>query len=62
MAGSRFRGRHSTQKPPADATCSDYRARAAPPALIELADTVSEANLVKHAFQAGVQAMPGIEW
>jgi cob(I)alamin adenosyltransferase len=36
--------------------------RAAPPALIELADTVSEANLVKHAFQAGVQAMPGIEW
>jgi cob(I)alamin adenosyltransferase len=36
--------------------------RAAPSALIELADTVSEANLVKHAFQAGVQAMPGIEW
>lgn len=36
--------------------------RAAPPALIELADTVSEAHLVKHAFQAGVQAMPGIEW
>lgn len=36
--------------------------RAAPPALIELADTVSESNLVKHAFQAGVQAMPGIEW
>lgn len=36
--------------------------RAAPPALIELADTVSETNLVKHAFQAGVQAMPGIEW
>lgn len=36
--------------------------RAAPPALIELADTVSESSLVKHAFQAGVQAMPGIEW
>ncbi len=36
--------------------------RAAPPALIELADTVSESNLVKHAFQAGVQAMPGVEW
>lgn len=36
--------------------------RAAPPALIELAGTVSEINLVKHAFQAGVQAMPGIEF
>jgi cob(I)alamin adenosyltransferase len=36
--------------------------RAAPAALIELADTVSEINLVKHAFKAGVQAMPGIEW
>lgn len=36
--------------------------RAAPATLIELADTVSEANLVKHAFQTGVQAMPGIEW
>lgn len=36
--------------------------RAAQPALIELADTVSEINLVKHAFKAGVQAMPGVEW
>jgi cob(I)alamin adenosyltransferase len=36
--------------------------RAAPPALLEMADTVSEIHLVKHAFQAGVQAMPGIEW
>ncbi|MGZ8984395.1 MAG: cob(I)yrinic acid a,c-diamide adenosyltransferase [Methylotenera sp.] len=36
--------------------------RAAPDALIEIADTVSEINLVKHAFKAGVQAMPGIEW
>ena len=36
--------------------------RAAPDALIEMADTVSEINLVKHAFKAGVQAMPGIEW
>lgn len=36
--------------------------RAAPEALIELADTVSEINMVKHAFKAGVQAMPGIEW
>ncbi|MBA3032080.1 MAG: cob(I)yrinic acid a,c-diamide adenosyltransferase [Gammaproteobacteria bacterium] len=36
--------------------------RAAPPELIETADTVTEMALVKHAFQAGVQAMPGIEW
>lgn len=36
--------------------------RAAPQALIELADTVSDAHLVKHAFTAGVQAMPGIEF
>lgn len=36
--------------------------RAAPQALIDMADTVSEAQLIKHAFSAGVQAMPGIEW
>jgi cob(I)alamin adenosyltransferase len=36
--------------------------RAAPPALIEAADTVSEISLNKHAFQAGVQAMPGLEF
>lgn len=36
--------------------------RAAPQALIDLADTVSEAQPIKHAFAAGVQAMPGIEW
>lgn len=36
--------------------------RTAPQALIDLADTVSEAHLIKHAFSAGVQAMPGIEW
>lgn len=36
--------------------------RAAPPALIEAADTVSEIAMVKHAFQAGVPAMPGLEW
>lgn len=36
--------------------------RAAPPELIAIADTVTEMNLVKHAFQAGVQAMPGIEF
>ena len=36
--------------------------RAAPDALVAIADTVSEINLVKHAFRDGVQAMPGIEW
>ncbi|MFA7349210.1 MAG: cob(I)yrinic acid a,c-diamide adenosyltransferase [Methylotenera sp.] len=36
--------------------------RGAPEGLIEIADTVSEINLVKHAFKDGVQAMPGIEW
>jgi cob(I)alamin adenosyltransferase len=36
--------------------------RGAPEGLIEIADTVSEINLVKHAFKDGVQAMPGVEW
>jgi cob(I)alamin adenosyltransferase len=36
--------------------------RAAPEGLIEIADTVTEMNLVKHAYHAGVKAMPGIEW
>jgi cob(I)alamin adenosyltransferase len=36
--------------------------RAAPPELIAVADTVTEMQPIKHAFQAGVQAMPGIEW
>jgi cob(I)alamin adenosyltransferase len=36
--------------------------RGAPEALIEAADTVTEMTLVKHAFKAGVKAMPGLEW
>lgn len=36
--------------------------RAAPAALVEAADTVSDITLVKHAFRAGVKAMPGIEF
>ncbi len=35
--------------------------RAAPDALIELADTVTEMRPIKHAFDAGVQAQQGIE-
>lgn len=36
--------------------------RAAPDGLVEAADTVTEMNLVKHAFKAGVKAMPGMEF
>ncbi len=36
--------------------------RAADHRLVELADTVSELEDIKHAFRAGVKAMPGIEW
>jgi cob(I)alamin adenosyltransferase len=36
--------------------------RNAPQELIEIADTVTEMTLVKHAFKAGVKAQPGVEW
>ena len=35
--------------------------RRCPPEIIELADTVTEMQLIKHAFQAGVPAQRGIE-
>jgi cob(I)alamin adenosyltransferase len=35
--------------------------RAAPPELIEVADTVTEMRVVKHAFNAGVRAQKGVE-
>jgi cob(I)alamin adenosyltransferase len=36
--------------------------RTAPPELIEIADTVTEMNVVKHAFKAGIAAQAGTEW
>ena len=36
--------------------------RAAPDALVDVADTVTDMTLIKHAFKAGVKAMPGLEW
>ncbi len=36
--------------------------RAAPEALREAADTVSDIGMEKHAFQSGIKAMPGLEF
>ncbi len=36
--------------------------RQAPPALVDLADLVTEMRPLKHYFQAGVRARRGIEW
>jgi len=36
--------------------------RNAQPELIELADTVSEVRKVKHAFEQGIKAQPGVEF
>lgn len=36
--------------------------RAAPPELRAAADTVTDMGMEKHAFQAGIQAMPGLEF
>jgi len=36
--------------------------RGAPTVLRELADTVTDMKMEKHAFKAGVKAQPGIEW
>jgi cob(I)alamin adenosyltransferase len=36
--------------------------RNAPPALIEYADLVTEMRLIKHPYEKGIKAQPGIEF
>ena len=36
--------------------------RDAPPELVEIADTVTEMKMVKHAYARGIRAMKGIEY
>jgi cob(I)alamin adenosyltransferase len=36
--------------------------RDAPAELVEIADTVTEMRMVKHAYEKGVRAMKGIEY
>ncbi|MGV8898874.1 MAG: cob(I)yrinic acid a,c-diamide adenosyltransferase [Burkholderiaceae bacterium] len=36
--------------------------RGAPPELIEIADTVTEMQVIKHAFKEGIAAQAGVEW
>jgi cob(I)alamin adenosyltransferase len=36
--------------------------RGAPPELIAVADTVTQMDVVKHAFKEGIGAQEGIEW
>ena len=39
-----------------------HQGRNAPDALVEFADLVTEMNVVKHPYQQGIKAQPGIEF